>query len=733
MRGKQVFSWLRDKRIWIYPRDWTGELRPDLVVFPCERPWEFSDLQVELPQAVRARVASGEARVVLDASTEALAANEVNVEALHGFLRRVNAPIARAVYVTQHRQYAQDYGDYCASRRVPQGMTILHHDYWIKRMVRLYRREGQAEFERRLEVFRARSRTRSRRFLSLNRSPRPAKILFLMRMLNDGLFDRGHVSFGGFQLLSRMGMGGSGRLLQATRELAGFGDMFDELEPRLDQLSRMPPVEFVLEGDDLIHKASDSWTGAVALAEYGDSWFSVVTETEMLARPVRVTEKVFKPLLNFHPLLVFGNPGSLKVLRDFGFETFPEIFDEAYDDVAEPRRRFDLAYAQLERLCGMDEAELERLDANLAEKLEFNARRAFCELPELYRAKYDRPLVGSLVRAAVESVADRRSHINVKTAPSGASKSNSDVVRVARAARGPPETPDVELLDFNQAPADEAVVYGLTRRGLCSEINWLLIGIAYALATRRHFYLDDRWFVPGWSSLFDVRFRNARDMPTGYRDVIAISSKEARPRFNEMVDWAGENRNKRIRAAELGFDGTLDELFVHLAGRVFRPTSGIRRLAEEALPQVPFVAVHIRRGDKIAGPESGGSRNGPEGEDHAFEVFTERLRKIAPEIRDVFLMTDDYQAFLDAQGKGYVVRTLCPPDERGYFQDDHHNKTFKERRQALSRFIAEMLIATRSVAFGGTYKSNVGRLVYALHPHKELCFSVDEMIDWSPV
>jgi hypothetical protein len=73
---------------------------------------------------------------------------------------------------------------------------------------------------------------------------------------------------------------------------------------------------------------------------------------------------------------------------------------------------------------------------------------------------------------------------------------------------------------------------------------------------------------------------------------------------------------------------------------------------------------------------------------------------------------------------------MCPPEEHGYFQAEHRSKTVEERHVALTRFLAEMLIATRSSAFGGTYKSNVGRLIYALHPHKDRCFSVDEMKVW---
>ncbi len=93
------------------------------------------------------------------------------------------------------------------------------------------------------------------------------------------------------------------------------------------------------------------WNAGMAadLTEYAESWFSVVTETEMRPRPSRITEKVLKPLVNFHPMILFGNPGSLRMVRDYGFVTFENVIDESYDDEPDPRRRFDKAYLELER------------------------------------------------------------------------------------------------------------------------------------------------------------------------------------------------------------------------------------------------------------------------------------------------------------------------------------------------------------------------------------------------
>lgn len=50
-------------------------------------------------------------------------------------------------------------------------------------------------------------------------------------------------------------------------------------------------------------------------------------------------EKSYKPVAAQHPMLLVSTPGNLAYLRSQGFETFPELFDESYDDVLDWKQR----------------------------------------------------------------------------------------------------------------------------------------------------------------------------------------------------------------------------------------------------------------------------------------------------------------------------------------------------------------------------------------------------------
>lgn len=66
---------------------------------------------------------------------------------------------------------------------------------------------------------------------------------------------------------------------------------------------------------------------------YDKTFFSVVNEDSNMSEPLIMTEKTCKPLAFFHPFIVVAQPGLLSLIRKYGFLTWPELFDESYDDI----------------------------------------------------------------------------------------------------------------------------------------------------------------------------------------------------------------------------------------------------------------------------------------------------------------------------------------------------------------------------------------------------------------
>lgn len=386
-----LFDYLSDPRIEVRSLDAEDPRVPDVLVLcrpehPNQAEWSG------VPEAVWRSAAAGRTKLVLDGSLEGVPAAQASWREIHRLLDERGIRRKDVAYVTQDRLFETDYLELC--RRIGQEpMHVLIYDYFLQRLVLAYGDSGEEVFGQRLGAFEAAGQARARVFLNLNFTPRPNKVIFLLSLVEQGLWDDGFVSFGGF---GRRGDSKDAPSYLAKRmgRLAGFEDFSRRLMRQMEALHEKGRITFGLDEDP---NAPVKQIYPDGLPHYAGTWFSVVTETEIGNRLNRVTEKSFKPLLNFHPMLVLGNPFALALVRRQGFETFGEMFDESYDEETDPRRRFDLVFAELRRFCREDRQRLPQLVGAMAEKLRFNAWHGLVELPRRFQRELQPAFISALL------------------------------------------------------------------------------------------------------------------------------------------------------------------------------------------------------------------------------------------------------------------------------------------------------------------------------------------------
>lgn len=86
---------------------------------------------------------------------------------------------------------------------------------------------------------------------------------------------------------------------------------------------------------------------------YKNSWYSILSETYQDYR-FQPTEKTAKILLGGRIFVCFSCQYFLKNLRALGFKTFDLLIDESYDEVADTKTRFDMAWQQIKYLNDSD-------------------------------------------------------------------------------------------------------------------------------------------------------------------------------------------------------------------------------------------------------------------------------------------------------------------------------------------------------------------------------------------
>lgn len=114
---------------------------------------------------------------------------------------------------------------------------------------------------------------------------------------------------------------------------------------------------------------------SICVDQYRKSYFALIPETLFGAydsRHLQLTEKIYKSIAYRTPFLVLGSPGTLSRLREIGYETFPEMFDESYDTVIDPKKRMTCIIRNLERWSSIDKNQKREIYESVRPKLQRN-------------------------------------------------------------------------------------------------------------------------------------------------------------------------------------------------------------------------------------------------------------------------------------------------------------------------------------------------------------------------
>ena len=117
--------------------------------------------------------------------------------------------------------------------------------------------------------------------------------------------------------------------------------LLSKLQPWLDQIvySQVDHERFLPEDQT---ESQGTFQRYFNSKWYDSTMFSIVSETTTYSKyQLHITEKSFKPIAYYHPFVTWGQAGSLAYLRELGFETFENLFDESYDSELDQDKRLE--------------------------------------------------------------------------------------------------------------------------------------------------------------------------------------------------------------------------------------------------------------------------------------------------------------------------------------------------------------------------------------------------------
>jgi hypothetical protein len=169
----------------------------------------------------------------------------------------------------------------------------------------------------------------SKLFLCWNRRHRQHRLILAIALHKAGLVDRSYYSMTYDDPESPT--------FKIREHLDHFNNLFfgfdeNDAEAFLHTLPRK--IDDITEINEMCDDRGDR-----ARQFYNDSLISLVTETNWNDPEVTLTEKSFKPAKEKHPFIIVGAQHSLRAIKELGFKTFSDFWDESYDDIPNNRER----------------------------------------------------------------------------------------------------------------------------------------------------------------------------------------------------------------------------------------------------------------------------------------------------------------------------------------------------------------------------------------------------------
>lgn len=274
--------------------------------------------------------------------------------AMHSYFNSLNIPLSKIIYLTGCMNALQLYDEFLKSNN----LSVNNKDKIIMiTYPRSYLHYNPPSSNNQLANYNIHSLP-EKLFLSWNRRFRPHRIALSLLLEKENLIDKSFVS------LNRVSDENSS---QKFEDCIPYNcNVSPDIIQRL--VSKLP---LVLDGETSEENMCNDITGKTSIF-YRKSLVSIVTETNFFTKEITLTEKAFKPIRFMHPFIFAGVPGTLKELRNIGFKTFNEFWNEDYDLIEDHYKRLEAIVEICKDIASWNEQQILDFKKNVFPILQHN-------------------------------------------------------------------------------------------------------------------------------------------------------------------------------------------------------------------------------------------------------------------------------------------------------------------------------------------------------------------------
>lgn len=255
-------------------------------------------------------------------------------------------------FVSANLDIEQEYRKFLDVWKIEDFCTPYYLEYWSKFL-----------FSKNTSYNTVHQTSKEKDFLFYNGKLRAARLLAVSKLYNEKILDKGLVSFTSTNYTGKE----YNNLQSCVNTLKKYNACYDYV---LDYIDNFQPLFLDLQPNDYVQE--NIYTNIITniIEHYQNTYFSIVSETSVTSR--FISEKTFKPIFNGHPFIIIGAPKMLQAIRNFGYYTFPELFNESYDEEFDAVKRIHMVISEVKKFCLLDNREKIKRIKHVEDKLIYN-------------------------------------------------------------------------------------------------------------------------------------------------------------------------------------------------------------------------------------------------------------------------------------------------------------------------------------------------------------------------
>jgi hypothetical protein len=286
---------------------------------------------------------------------------------IHRMIKKYKIKSSNVYFISMDMKLGENYDIWSEKLNLPK-INIIGLNYFVEYATHWVLKKKKFP----IEDFKV-DKIREKKFTCLNGAYRENRIIIVSELFRNGLENDGYISCIG-------NYGEPPRDIRNSAEVDKDLTFKDLIKYYMDSVYPKLPIVIDMEKDmELI----EPYIGHSYVHEmYTNSYFNIVTETSynfdtaaIIGNSIFLTEKTYRAIFGMQPFIVVSNPGFLKFLKSIGFKTFPEFFDESYDEIENPIERMNTIVNEIKKICSLSLEELHDRYYNIFDKLEHNRNR----------------------------------------------------------------------------------------------------------------------------------------------------------------------------------------------------------------------------------------------------------------------------------------------------------------------------------------------------------------------